>query len=237
MESDADERAPLSWSTELEDYIKNTGDQANGLAWLHKRSETYFSSRKNFIELPVIVLSSVVGFCSVGSDNIFQGRHDVSQILLGALSLLVSVLNTTNSYFAWAKRAEGHRIAAIHYDRLHRFIAIELSLPRGERMSPIDLLKHVRESVDRLAEISPLVAPTIIRQYQRRFLQKYAGQAHPSEVNGLTPINVVREAAHAETPLAHPERINVDAGAFTARRASTRVLGSDGSVAADVRPA
>lgn len=240
MESD-DDRGPLTWSTELENFIKNTGDQANGLAWLHKRSESYFSTRKNFIELPVIVLSSVVGFCSVGSDNIFQGRHEIAQILLGALSLLVSVLNTINSYFAWAKRSEGHRIAAIHYDRLHRFIAIELSLPRVERMSPIDLLKHVRESVDRLAEISPIVAKPIVVQYQNRFLKRYANQAHPSEVNGLTPINVVRDTVHASTPtvrprsVGRPDVIDVDSGAFAAVHPSARVLSVDAGVAADVR--
>lgn len=237
MGADSEEdRAPLTWSTELEDFIKETGDKANGLAWLHKRSASYFLSLKNYIELPVIVLSSIVGFCSVGSDAIFQNRHDIAQVLLGSLSLLVSVLNTVNSYFSWAKRAEGHRIAEISYDRLHRFIAIELSLPRDERMSPKDLLKHVRDAVDRLKETSPIVAKPIVSQYQRSFLTKYANHSHPSEVNGLTPINVVRGAAHVDTPASFRlDRDDVDAGEFAARRASARVLGRDSSVATDVR--
>jgi hypothetical protein len=198
----------LTWSSELENYIKNTGEQAGGLAWLHKRSEQLFSRLRNFIELPVIVLSSIVGFCSVGSSTIFAGHTDIASLLLGCLSLLVSVLNTVNSYFAWSRRSEGHRIAAIQYDRLHRFIIIELSLPRTERMIPADLLKHTREYVDRLSEISPLIPQTIIHLYQRQLLPVYKNLSHPADVNGLIPINVVRDVVHLHTPFVEPTNLS-----------------------------
>ena len=191
----------LTWSTELENYIKNTGEQAGGLAWLHKRSEQLFSRLRNFIELPVIVLSSIVGFCSVGSSTIFAGHSDIASLLLGCLSLLVSVLNTINSYFSWSRRSEGHRIAAIQYDRLQRFIIIELSLPRTERMNPADLLKHTREYVDRLSEISPLIPKSVVHLYQRKLMPVYKTLSHPSDVNGLIPIHIVRDVLHLQTPL------------------------------------
>jgi hypothetical protein len=215
----------LTWSTELENYIQSTGEQANGLAWLHKQSEFLFSQKRNFIELPVIVLSSIVGFCSVGSSTIFAGHTDLASLLLGCLSLLVSVLNTINSYFSWSKRAEGHRIAAIHYARLHRFIHIELSLPRNERMNPADLLKHTRESVDRLAEISPLCPREVISRYKHSFVIKYPNVSHPPEVNGLSTIHVVRDSVHLSTPVARtlvppaPAPFSSDNG-INSRRAS-----------------
>jgi hypothetical protein len=192
----------LTWSTELENVIKTTGEQANGLAWIHKRAESYFSYRRNFIELPVIVLSSAVGFCSVGTSTVFAGHTDVAPLVLGCLSLLVSVLNTVNSYFSWSKRAEGHRIAAVHYARLFRFLHIELSLPRVERMSPADVLKMVRESIDRLAETSPLLPKAVILDYRRKFAKRYPDVAHPAEINGLMSIVVVRDAIHVPTPRA-----------------------------------
>jgi hypothetical protein len=190
----------MSWSSELENLVKTSGEQANGLAWIHKRSEVLFSYRRNFIELPVIVLSSAVGFCSVGTSTVFAGRTEVAPLVLGCLSLLVSVLNTINSYFAWSKRAEGHRIASVHYARLFRFLHIELSLPRSERMGPSEVLKFMRESIDRLAEISPLVPRTAVEEYRRKFSKQYTSVAHPAEVNGLASITVVRAAVHVTTP-------------------------------------
>jgi hypothetical protein len=87
---------------------------------------------------------------------------------LGLLSLLVSVLNTTGTYFAWAKRAEGHRISSIQYARLYRFLNIEMSLPREERMTPADLLKHTKDQYDRLQEVSPLIPPEVIAVFKQR---------------------------------------------------------------------
>jgi len=190
----------LSWSNELEDYIKMTGEQARALSWLHKKCEQQFSHLRNWIELPVIVLSAVVGFCSVGSSTIFYGKVDLSSIILGCVSLFVSVLNTVNSYFSWSKRAEGHRIASIQYDRLYRYVVIELSLPRSERANPSEILKHVREFVDRLSEISPQIDTRIIHVYKREILPSYSNISHPVEVNGLVAIRVVRQNVHVDTP-------------------------------------
>jgi hypothetical protein len=100
-------------------------------------------------------------------------------------------MNTMGTYFGWAKRAEGHRISAINYAKLYRFIAVELSLPREERMNPNDFLKVVKDTYDRLAEISPMIPPSIIHKFQRRF-KKVNDIAKPEEANGLHKIQVYR---------------------------------------------
>jgi hypothetical protein len=180
----------VSWSDDLELYFKQTGERANALAVIHKRGEAMYSYRRTYIDLPVIVISSLVGFLSVGSTSMFAGREMESSVALGILSLFVSVLNTTGSYFGWAKRAEGHRISAIQYGKLFRFLSIELSLPREERMSPHDLLKLTKENYDRLQEISPLVPPELIKEFASRFKKYEDKVALPDELNGLSSIRV-----------------------------------------------
>jgi hypothetical protein len=98
------------------------------------------------------------------------------------------------TYFGWAKRAEGHRISAIHYSKLYRFITVELSLPREERMKPSDFLKYVKDQYDRLQEISPLVPPSVIREFQSKF-SKYTEISKPEEANGLEKIEVYHEVS------------------------------------------
>ena len=182
----------VSWNERLETYFANTGEKANCLSWLHKRCETIYSQRRTFIDLPVIVLSSLVGFFSVGSSSMFEGYEKQASISLGIVSLIVSVLNTTGSYFQWSKRAEGHRISAIHYSKMYRFLSIEMSLPRDERMSPADLLKYTKEAYDRLQEISPLIPPEAIKEFQTKF-EKYKDISKPEEANGLEKIDVFVE--------------------------------------------
>ena len=182
----------VSWNDNLEKYFADTGEKANCLSYVHKRAEEIYSHRRTFVDIPVIVISSLTGFLSASSTSLFEGQEKLSSILLGIASLLVSIINTIGTYFAWAKRAESHRLSSIQYARLYRFLAIELNLPRDERMTPTDLLKYCKDAYDRLQEVSPLIPPELITEFKKKFgHQKEIAQ--PSELNGLEKINVYHE--------------------------------------------
>lgn len=189
-ETSVSEMANVTWHTTLEEYFAATGERAQCLAWCHKRAEELYSHRRTFIDLPVIILSGLTGFCSVGSDNIFgRNNQQMASIILGGTSLVVSVLNTIGSYFSWAKRAEGHRISSIQYSRLYRMLMVEMNLPRDERRTPPALLKDVKDQYDRLQEISPLLPPEIVTVFRKKF----DGQTEiskPEETNGLENISI-----------------------------------------------
>lgn len=180
----------IHWTEMLEEYFASTGEKAHCLSWCHKKAEQLYTTRRTWIDLPVIVISGVTGFLSAGSTSMFS-NPTTSSIALGVASLFVSVLNTAGSYYGWAKRAEGHRISAIHYARLYRFISVELSLPRDERMGPNDFLKYVKDQYDRLQEISPLLPPEVIADFQKKF-ENETEISKPEEANGLEKITVFR---------------------------------------------
>jgi hypothetical protein len=188
--------ANIRWTVKLEEYFASTGEKAHCLSWVHKRSEQMYSSRRTWIDLPVIVGSGVIAFLNAGSSSMFDDAR-VSSIALGVGSLAVGVLNTLGSYFGWAKRSEGHRISAIHYSKLYRFITVELSLPREERMSPHDFLKYVKDQYDRLQEISPLIPQNVIREFQAKFKNE-TEISKPEEANGLEKITIYRRADEEE---------------------------------------
>lgn len=181
----------ISWTVRLEEYFAETGEKASGLAWVHKHSEAMYSTRKTYIDLPVIIGSGLIAFLNAGSSNLFDDPK-ISSIALGVGSLFLGVLNSIGTYFGWSKRAEGHRISAIHYARLYRFITIELSLPRTERMIPHDLLKYVKDQYDRLAEISPMVPEIVIHAFQRKFRHEKE-ISKPEEANGLHKIVIFKD--------------------------------------------
>lgn len=190
----------VSWNTNLETYFADTGEKANCLAWVHKRSEEVYAHRRTLIDLPVIVISSVTGFLSASSTSLFENEQKLSSILLGVASLAVSVMNTVGTYFGWAKRAEAHRLSAIQYARLYRFLAIELGLPREERMTPTDLLKYTKDAYDRLQEVSPLIPPEVAAEFKRKF-GKDASLSKPEELNGLDKIKVFNDTFTIKNPL------------------------------------
>jgi hypothetical protein len=199
--------ANVSWNKRLEDYFSGTGEKAHCLSLLHKKAEAVYSRRRNFIDLPVIVGSAIIGFLNAGSSSMFQDQM-IASISLGVGSLVVGVLQTVNAYFQWSKRAEGHRITAIQYAKLYRFLNIEMSLPRNERMTPKELLRHTKDAYDRLQEISPLLPPEIIQTFKREFNRpEYKDITLPEEANGLEKIVVYDEAGTPTSFLSSPNPV------------------------------
>lgn len=195
---DSGEKIQIHWTVKLEEYFASTGEKAHCLSWVHKQAETMYSNRRTWIDLPVIVGSGVIAFLNAGSQSLFEDAR-LSSVALGVGSLAVGILNTMGTYFGWAKRAEGHRISAIHYSKLYRFITVELSLPREERMNPHDFLKYVKDQYDRLQEISPIIPQKVIHDFQKKFKHE-TEISKPEEANGLEKITVYRRSDEEEDP-------------------------------------
>jgi hypothetical protein len=186
--SDEEEGNDISWNDRLEEYFASTGEKAHCLSWLHKKAEALYSFRTMFIDLPVIILSTLTGAASIGSKSLF-GESEIAPVALGVISLFVSLLNTIGTYFSWARRSESHRVSYLQYSKMYRFLNVEMSLPRDERMKPKDLLKYIRDEYERLNEISPLIPPNLIKIFNDKFGdEKEISQ--PEEVNGLERIIV-----------------------------------------------
>lgn len=189
----------IHWQQRLESYFAETGEKAHCLSWIHRKAEEMYSARNVWIDLPAIILGTLNGAVSMGSTSLF-GNSPIAPVGVGVVALLTAILTTIGSYFSWSRRAEGHRISALNYAKLYRFLTIEMSLPRMERMTPNDLLKYVKTEYDRLSEISPLVPPNIIEDFKMRFGgEKYDDISKPEVVNGLHAIHIFSRE-DADTP-------------------------------------
>jgi hypothetical protein len=178
----------MEYNSQLEKVISDEGEKCLSYAWLHDRSQKKYNFLDTYINVPVVVLSTLAGSASIGSDSLFKGFNQASTII-GLVSLLVGILQTLNSYFAFGKRSEGHRISTIQFSKIYNFIKIELSLPRDQRMKPEDLLKLVKEGLERLREVSPQIPDAIIKQYKQNF-SHYVDVSKPEICNGLDKIEV-----------------------------------------------
>lgn len=190
----------VSWNDNLEKYFCDIAEKSNCLSWCHKRCEEIYSHKKTFIDLPIIVISSLTGFLSASSTNLFEGQEKMSSILLGTASLFCSILQTVNVYYSWGKRCENHRASSIQYARLARFLTIEVGLPREERMTAHDLLRFTKESYDRLQEVSALIAPEVIKEFKKKF-DKNTELAKPEELNGIEPVKAFRDTFTIRNPM------------------------------------
>jgi hypothetical protein len=189
----------ITWNSALEKLLAEEGEKALGLAWLHNQCEEIYSNKNTWLNIPVIVLSTLAGTASASSTTFFEDNMKMGSLGIGAVSILVGVLNTINSYFAFAKRSEAHRIADIQFNKIYRFIAVEMTLPRSERIRAKDMLKIVREQIERLAETSPIVPESVIEKFKNKFGKDYKDVAMPDITNGLRRIQINSSMTHSPT--------------------------------------
>jgi hypothetical protein len=184
-----EEEQEISWNPALEKVLAKEGEKASGLAWLHGECELYYGKLNTWIALPVISLSAINGFISGSSSLIFGGDTAISSLGVGAVSVGTALLSAIGSFFAWAKRTEAHRISAIQYLKMSKFINVELSLARRERIRAKDMLKVVREQSERLLEISPAVPTHLKKLYNEKFHDD-KDVSHPEITNGIQKIEI-----------------------------------------------
>jgi hypothetical protein len=183
----------VSWNSQLELILSQEGERALCYSWLHNNSQKRYTRMDTYITLPTILLSTLSGSASIGSASMFPGLTGTASLAIGFLSLSVGVLNTVSSYFGWGKRSESHKSAGMTYSKIHRFIMIELSLPRSERMAAKDMLKVIRDQLDRLMETSPQIPDPVIELFRQKFYSTTPNITKPEITNGLDPIHVYHE--------------------------------------------
>lgn len=198
----------IIWSSSVEKLIKDIGEKSLSYSWLHRRSEKRFSYYNNFLAIPAIVLSTITGAGSIGF-----GKDGSISLVMGGISILVSIIATLNSYFSFAKRAEAHRITSVSYNKLYLMISIELSLPRVKRVSVKDFLKMVSDSITRLKEIEPQIPDKVISEYKIKFKDEPGTISKPEETNGLAEILVYQGLP--ETPPPEPNHPPSEETKFT----------------------
>lgn len=174
----------FDWSPPVEDLIKRIGEQAECYSIMHKRAESYYSYFNHFIAIPVIILSTISG----SGNFIFGGDKDAS-LAVGAISILTGIISTLGTYFRFAQLAEGNRISGIQYNKLYQRISAELALTREHRMDANTLLKDIRETVERLEEVSPAIPTAVIDSFKRDYKQ-YQDVSRPNIANGLDTIKI-----------------------------------------------
>jgi len=157
------------WSKEQERLMAEWSDIASCYRWLHNQSDKIFHVKTLWINLPVIVLSTLGGTASFGMQSLFEGNESAKKYAsfgIGGISLLAGLLTTVGNYLRYAQLEESHRVAAIAWGKFQRLIAVELALNPIDRIDSLDFLKICRADLDRLIEQSPPIPTEAIVMFE-----------------------------------------------------------------------
>ena len=159
------------WSKEQERLMSEWSDLAMCYRWLHDKSEKYFHSKNLWINLPVIILTTLGGTANFGIQSLFSDDNSkkYASFAIGGISLFAGLLTTVGNYLRYAQLEESHRVASIAWGKFQRLIAVELAMNPDDRMDSLDFLKICRADLDRLIEQSPPIPEITIKLFESKF--------------------------------------------------------------------
>lgn len=188
-------RDNIDYNKDLELLLKDNAEECESLGILHRASYEKYNRLSNYINIPVIILSSAIGFAT-GIDIGYSHMN----IILGIGSIFVGIIKSIDTYFQLGKRSESHRLCSLQYQQIHKKIQIELALQREQRQTAKDMLSVIKTDIKNLQDISPLVDQDIIDNYNDKY-GKYTTVKKPNFVNGLTEVSINDTDEHGKDVL------------------------------------
>jgi hypothetical protein len=174
----------ITYNTNLEQLLKENSEECESLSILHRMSYEKYNKFSNYINIPVIILSSAIGFIT-GIDL----QYDKMNIILGVGSVFVGIIKSVDTYFQLAKRAESHRICSLQFSQISKKIQIELTLHRKQRATAENMMNIVKTDIKNMQDIAPLIDDDIIEIYNGKY-RRYKRVKKPNFVNGLTEVRI-----------------------------------------------
>ena len=197
----------IFYNNDLEQLLAQSAEECESLGILHLASYEKYNKLSNIINIPVIILSSGIGFIT-GIDL----NYDRMNIILGIGSVFVGIIKSIDSYFQLGKRAESHRMCALQYTQINKKLQIELSLCREQRQTAKDMLSIIKTDIKNLQDISPVIDQEIIKEYNLKY-GKYKNVKKPNFVNGLTVVKVNANSLEQEMASARSIPHSIQSGA------------------------
>lgn len=159
-----------TWNTHMEVLIKTWGEKAAGLRYLHDSAAGRwrgFSNKLSLASIVIGVLSSGVSLVSTSIED--EDSKNAVLYAVGGVGLVSTFLQSLKKFYNSEEKAADHNAVARQFGSFYRYIVLQMSLSREDRLPSDQLSEWVNKEYERMQQESRPLSGEDIKKFKNHF--------------------------------------------------------------------
>ena len=159
-----------SWSENMESLMKQWGEKAAGLRFMHSHSGGLWKKFSNQLSITGIVVTGVASTVSLIATSI-SDEHTKNGILMGVggVGLLSTLIQSFKKFYNAEEKAADHASVSKQFGSFYRYMVLQMSMSREDRDSADVLSDWALKEYERLQQEAPSIEGSSIALFKKKF--------------------------------------------------------------------
>ena len=172
-----------SWNNNMENLMKDWGEKAAGLRFMHENSASNWKKFSDRLSLSSIFITCIASTLSLIATNINSDENkNIFLYSVGGIGLISTLLQSLKKFYNAEEKAADHFIISKQYGSYYRNLTLQLGMTRFDRDSCEVLTNWALKEYERLQQDSPAISNKSINLFKNKFKNK--NQAYPDTLKG-----------------------------------------------------
>lgn len=198
-----------SWSDNMENLMKQWGEKAAGLRFMHAHSGGQWKAFANKLAITGIVVTGVASTLSLIATSVED--QDVKDGILfgvGGIGLVSTLIQSFKKFYNAEEKAADHGSVSKQFGSFYRYMTLQMGMSREDR-DPSDVLTTwALKEYERLQQEAPNLSGKSVALFKKTF--KNENQAVPDIAEDEFVIKVYRPIDAVEVPAVNVKLPNKD---------------------------
>ena len=189
-----------SWSENMENLMKQWGEKAGGLRFMHSHSGSVwklFSTRLSITSIIVTGIASTLSLVASSQDNEELKNNFLYSI--GGIGLISTLIQSFKKFYNAEEKAADHSSISKQFGTFYRYITLQLGMSREDRESADKLSNWALKEYERLQQEAPPILKQSVELFKITFTNEL--QAVPDIAEEEYIINVYNSQKPQNTEL------------------------------------
>jgi hypothetical protein len=188
-----------SWSDNMENLMKQWGEKAAGLRFMHAHSGGQWKAFANKLAITGIVVTGVASTLSLVATSVDdQNIKDGILFGVGGIGLVSTLVQSFKKFYNAEEKAADHGSVSKQFGSFYRYMTLQLGMSREDR-DPSDVLTTwALKEYERLQQESPNLGGSSVALFKKTFTNE--NQAIPDIAEDEFVIKVYKPMDTEEVP-------------------------------------